>query len=286
MPILSLCSPSARSGLRPNFCLLTSLLLLLSACTHAPVASPPIDERLLEEKVLQVIRKNPAEILKTLTQFQQDQVVAQQKAAESAQRALIAQLDLPSLVGDSPTLGNSKRQILLFEFSDFQCPYCASAADTLRKFIEKHHAEVTLVYKHLPLTDIHPEAERAARAAWAAGRQGKFWEYHNALFAQQRDLKEATYGAIATKLALDLKKFDTDRRGEAAGTSIQRDLALGSQLQISGTPFFLMQGEPFAGALPLEALEEIFQRVKDKPNVPPAALSSPKAIAARESANR
>lgn len=252
---------------------LSLIFLLLGACAQTPIQPPPLDEKLIEMKVLQVIRENSGQVLATLAQYQQEQATAQQKAADDAQRAQISKLDLPTLVGDSPTLGDPRQKLLLFEFSDFQCPFCASASATLKKFIEKHDDEVTLVYKHLPLTDIHPEAERAARAAWAAGRQSKFWEYHDALFAQQRELREATYGSIATKLGLDEKKFDSDRRSDAAGTSIQRDLALGTQLQISGTPFFLMQDEPFAGALPLSALEEILQRVKNRYQRRAAALS-------------
>ncbi len=254
----------------PRTLLVAILCLFVGACTQAPLAPPPLDVNLIQSQVLKVIRENPQLIVETLTQYQQEQAAAQQKAADDALRAQIAQLDLPALIGDSPTLGNPARKVLLFELSDFQCPYCGRAADTLRKFVEKHRDEVTLIYKHLPLTEMHPEAERAARAAWAAGRQGKFWEYHDALFAQQQNLSEKTYGAIATALRLDLKKFNADRRSDAAEISLRRDLALASKLKISGTPAFLMQHEPFAGALPLEALEEILQRVKSQPNVPAA----------------
>lgn len=247
--------------------LLPALLgLLVGACTQAPLAPHPLDENLIRNQVLKVIRENPQLIAETLTEYQQNRAAAQQKAANDALRAQISQLDLEALIGDSPTLGNRARKVLLFEFSDFQCPYCGHAADTIRKFVEKHR-EVTLVYKHLPLTEMHPEAERAARAAWAAGRQEKFWQYHDALFAQQQNLSEKTYRAIATALGLDLKRFNADRRSDAAEISLQRDLALASKLEISGTPSFLMQHEPFAGALPLEALEEILQRVKSQSNI-------------------
>lgn len=150
------------------------------------------------------------------------------------------------------------------------------ASETLRQFIEKHGAEVTLVYKHLPLTDIHPESERAARAAWAAGRQGKFWEYHDALFANQRNLNEAKYIELATRLSLDPRKFDDDRGSDAATIALQRDLALAAQLQIGGTPFFLFQGEPLAGALPLEALEQVLLAVKGERGTSEGPLGSPR----------
>ena len=93
-----------------------------------------------------------------------------------------------SAIGDSPSTGSASQQIVLLEFSDFQCPFCARAHDTVKQFMAKNQDKVTLAYKHFPLTSIHPQAMPAAKAAWAAQQQGKFWEYYSALFEGQKQL--------------------------------------------------------------------------------------------------
>jgi len=98
---------------------------------------------------------------------------------------------------------------------------------------------VELVYKHLPLVDIHPESLSAAKASWAALQQGKFWEFHNALFERQGDLNEQAYQKIATQLKLNLERFDRDRNSFAATEAIAQDMQLASNLEIGGTPSFL-----------------------------------------------
>ncbi|MEB3337245.1 MAG: thioredoxin domain-containing protein, partial [Leptolyngbyaceae bacterium] len=166
------------------------------------------------------------------------------------------------IIGQSPTLGSAAQKIVLVEFSDFQCPFCARASGILKEFMTRHGDEVTLTYKHLPLVSIHPEAMPAAKASWAAAQQGKFWEYHDALFAQQEQLGEALYLATAQALKLNLDKFNRDRKSEAANAAIQQDLAIAEKLGIEGTPFFIMNGETFSGAVPLSELEKILAKVR------------------------
>jgi protein-disulfide isomerase len=98
---------------------------------------------------------------------------------------------------------------------------------------------VDLVYKHLPLTNIHPEALPAAKASWAALQQGKFWEFHNALFERQGNLNEQTYPEIAAQLKLNLGEFDRDRNSFAATEAIAQDIKLADNLKIEGTPSFI-----------------------------------------------
>jgi protein-disulfide isomerase len=150
---------------------------------------------------------------------------------------------------------------VLLEFSDFQCPYCAKAHQTLKQIMGTHQRQVTLVYKHFPLTSIHSEAMPAAKASWAAGQQGKFWQYHDALFAQQDNLGEALYVGTAKKLNLDLEQFNRDRSGDAASTAIEQDRVLAESLGIRGTPFFAINGEAFSGAVSLSEMETVLARV-------------------------
>jgi protein-disulfide isomerase len=128
--------------------------------------------------------------------------------------------------------------------------------------MEKHQDRVTLVYKHFPLTQIHPEALPAAQAAWAAHKQGKFWEYHDALFANQKQLGAAFYLATAQALKLDIAKFNADRK--AASQSIDRDVALGTQMGVGGTPAFIINGEFATGVVSVEDLEKLLAKVQKK----------------------
>jgi protein-disulfide isomerase len=114
----------------------------------------------------------------------------------------------------------------------------------------------------LPLTSIHPQALPAAKAAWAAQQQGKFWPFHNALFENQSQLGEEFYKATAQSLGLDLARFDRDRASKAAEAAINQDLELAEKLAIEGTPFFVLNGEAIPGAVELSDLEEAVARAK------------------------
>lgn len=214
----------------------------------------------LREQVLQIIRENPEAILESVRAYQQKQQDQQKQSRQSVLQQM--QANPKATIGQSPTLGAKNGKILLVEFSDFQCPYCAKAHETLKEFMAKHGDSVTLVYKHLPLTSIHPNALPAAKAAWAAGQQGKFWPFHNALFENQSQLGEDFYRATAKSLGLDGAKFDRDRASKAAEAAINQDLELAEKLGIDGTPFFVMNGEAFAGAVDLSDLEGAIARVK------------------------
>jgi len=243
-------------------------LVVIAGCVRQPPASAAVDYR---AEVLKVVRENPQAVLDILSEHQQQRAVELQTAEEKRVLDRIAELDLQQLVGDSPVRGNPGRKLLMFEFSDFQCPFCARASETVRSFVDRHADEVTLVYKHLPLSDIHPEAQNAARAAYAANKQHKFWEYHDALFARQQELSAQTYREIAKSLHLDLKKFESDQNSPDSLARVLQDSALGQSLGIGGTPAFLLGREPFSGALPLSAMEEILARAKQNGSNSPAA---------------
>lgn len=225
----------------------------------APAYSAEVNPQ-LKEQVLQIIRENPEVILEAVQAYQQ----AQQAKAQQARQAVLQQLaaNPKPAIGTSPVTGAAKGQLILFEFSDFQCPYCAKAHETLKAFLAKHGDRVTLVYKHLPLTSIHAEAMPAAKAAWAAGQQGKFWEFHDALFTNQEQLSEAFYQATAKTLGLDQAKFDRDRASQAAAAAIARDMQLADALRIDGTPFFVINGEAIPGVPELADLEAVLNRAE------------------------
>lgn len=235
------------------------LLLCLALLTWAlPAQAAPQVSPQLEEQVLQIIRNHPEVILESVQAYEQKQQAQLQQVRQAFLKAL--ETNPKAVIRQSPTTGASDSNIVLVEFSDFQCPYCAEAHKTIKQFMAKHGNEVTLVYKHFPLTSIHPEAMPAAKASWAAGQQGKFWEYHDALFSQQDKLGEEFYLATAKNLNLDLEKFNRDRKNAEA--AIQEDIRLAETLGLQGTPFLVMNSEAFNGAVQLSDLEQALERVK------------------------
>lgn len=230
-------------------------LLTLSSCSNN-FANP--DQ--LEAQVLTIIRNNPEAILQSLQAYQQEK---QQELAQS-RRAFLQQMSTEpaSIIGNSPTTGVAENNIVLLEFSDFQCPFCAQANQSVKQFMDKHSDQVTLVYKHLPLSQIHPEAIPAAKAAWAAFQQGKFWEYEDALFEQQDNLDEDLYVAIAQNLNLDLEQFNRDRISVGAEAAIRDDLKLAQSLALKGTPFFMLNTKVLQVPLNLSEMESILAQVR------------------------
>lgn len=224
--------------LRVLLCGVVGLPVLLSWVAPGLAAQPSASADPFEERVLEVIRKHPSAILEALERYEQQK---QQEQSEK-QAALIRQLfPVPQqIIGASPVLGE-QGGILLVEFSDFQCPYCAQAHRTLKTLLAQQGKSLKLVYKHFPLSQIHPQALPAARAAWAAGRQGKFWPFHDALFSNQSKLGEEFYQETAKTLGLNLETFNSDRKGEASLQAIQKDLDLAERLALQGTPTFLLQ---------------------------------------------
>lgn len=209
----------------------------------------------LETQVLEIIRKNPGIVREAL---QAEELQKQQKQQEVKQRfKQETQKNPSSVVGNSPVKGAKDQKLLLIEFADFQCPYCAEAHKILKQFMERNQDKVTLVYKHYPLTAIHPEAIASAKAAWAAQKQGKFWQYHDALFERQAELGEKLYLEIAKNLQLDLAQFNQHRNSKEFATVLDQDYQMAEMLGIQGTPFFFINGETVSGAVPLPDLEKL-----------------------------
>jgi protein-disulfide isomerase len=138
--------------------------------------------------------------------------------------------------------GNTRAPIAIIEYSDFQCPYCATfARETLPKLREKYVSpgKVLMAFRHFPLSGIHQLAERAAETAECAGRQGKFWEMHDQLFSKQKELGDLQMLKMAQQIHLDPTQFDRCLRGEATAR-VSQDSDSAKALGISGTPSFLI----------------------------------------------
>jgi protein-disulfide isomerase len=147
-------------------------------------------------------------------------------------------------VADSPSKGPATAPVTIVAWSDFECPACARMMPILDEIAAKHANQVRLVHKFYPLSK-HPNAHKAALAAWAAQRQGKYWEYEKKIFADQTRVTEGDLVAHARELGLDLKKFDADRASDAAEKAVARDKAAADASGLSGTPHVMINGRRF-----------------------------------------
>ncbi len=233
-------------------------LLLIIGLTWIPIISVPsaqaVVEPELEKTVLDIIRQHPEVLIESVQAYQKQQQEQQQKFIQSFVSELRSHPQ--TIIADSPSTGSRSQKTVLLEFSDFQCPFCGKASETVEQFMANHGDEVTLVYKHFPLISIHPQALSAAKASWAAQQQGKFWPYYDALFEQQDSLGEDFYIELAESLDLDLEQFERDRNSRSADLAIQKDMELAETIGIQGTPLFVLNGQVFSGAIPLSTLEK------------------------------
>jgi len=152
--------------------------------------------------------------------------------------------------------GNPKAPVMIVEFSDYQCPYCRQVEPVLKELLAKYGDKVSLAYRDLPLRQIHPQAQIAAEASRCAEEQGKFWEYHDQLFASSK-LDHDSLLDFARTLKLDDKQFDSCLTAEKYKTEIDQDLREGMQAGITGTPGFFINEVAFSGAQPQEAFAKI-----------------------------
>lgn len=147
----------------------------------------------------------------------------------------------------APSLGPRDALVTIVEFSDFQCPFCRSSQSVIKEVLQNYKAEVRLVFKHLPL-ESHSQAFSSAQAAFCAGEQGAFWQYHEALFTSE-DLSPEALDKLATNIHLDLSKFGQCLKSELARATIQNDLDEAKRFAIDSTPTFVINGKLFRGAL-------------------------------------
>ena len=152
-------------------------------------------------------------------------------------------------IAGAPSMGPEDAAVTLIEFSDFQCPFCGRVNPTLDQIRETYGEDVRLVFKHLPLR-IHPQAPLAHAAAEAAKSQGQFWEMHDLIFANQRQLTEEKFIEYAGQLDLNVEQFKLDMASEAVKKRVAADTVEASQLGVTGTPGFFINGRFVSGAKP------------------------------------
>lgn len=157
-----------------------------------------------------------------------------------------------------PVRGEASAPVEIVEFSDFLCPFCKSVQPTLKELLGRYPGSLRLVFKQMPL-DIHAQARLAATASLCAAEAGKFWEYHDSLFAAQDDISRDKLIALAGKAGIDGARFGACLDSPAAAQKLEQDIADAHALAVEGTPRFLINGRLVDGAQPLSAFVSVVE---------------------------
>jgi protein-disulfide isomerase len=233
----------------------TAAALLAAACVAplAPAAaqqSAP-DKSAIEQIVKDYLLAHPEVIVESLNAFQRKQEAAE---VEAQRNALVSRQDELFKNPASPVLGNPKGDVTLVEFFDYQCGYCKSVHDDVRRLIDSD-TKVRLVYKEFPI--LGPASITASRAALAAQRQGKYDALHVALMENRGQLDDDKIFRIAGSVGLNLDQLKKDMQAPEIDDALQRNLRLASELNIRGTPAFVVGDQIIPGAVSLDKLKEL-----------------------------
>jgi protein-disulfide isomerase len=182
----------------------------------------------------------------------------EQLKKEMGVEILLAPYEPPKVAVDAtgPSKGPQNAPITIVEFSDFECPYCVRAEETVKQVLEAYPDKIRLVYRDYPLP-MHAKAPKAAEAAHCAGDQGKYWEMHDKLFANAQKLEVADLKAHAREVGLDGGKFDQCLDSSEKAKVVEAHKKAGEEAGVSGTPAFFINGRPLSGAQPLEAFKTV-----------------------------
>jgi protein-disulfide isomerase len=176
----------------------------------------------------------------------------------AAEQPEVRRYDIP--VGNSYAIGPADAPITIVEFSDYQCPFCRRWHDEVYEpLLAAYPGKIRLVYRHFPLTSIHPDAMSAAEAAMCAGEQDAFWPFHEKLFSSEL-LGNTTYVQYAQDLGLHMANFEACLGDHKYQTAIQEDTDFAINLGIRSTPTFFINGLALVGAQPLEVFRQVIDQ--------------------------
>lgn len=157
--------------------------------------------------------------------------------------------------------GPEGARVTLLEYGDYECIYCGRAEDTVRALLEMFDDELTYVWRHLPLQDVHPRAQLASEAAEAAAAQGRFWEMHDLMIDHQHDIEIRDLRNYAEQIGLDLDRFWDDLRSRDFAERVAEDVESADESLVTGTPSFFINGRRHEGSYDIETLTEKVRKI-------------------------
>lgn len=159
--------------------------------------------------------------------------------------------------------GEKNAPVTIIEYSDYQCPYCSRFHDTMKQVMQAYPKQVRWIFRHFPLS-FHPFAKKAAMAAECANDQNKFWEYTDAIYANQNNLSDAMISQTATDLGLNADKFESCLSSNKYAAKVDADLAQGQKYGVQGTPGGFINGTTIPGAVPFSQIDTMIKAALNK----------------------
>jgi protein-disulfide isomerase len=170
-------------------------------------------------------------------------------------------------IGNAPVMGPKNAPITIVAFSDFECPFCGRVIPTLKQLEQDYKGKIRVAFKNSPLP-FHANAKPAALAALAANEQGKFWEMHDKLFANQKALDRASLEKYAQEIGLNMNQFKAALDSNKFEAQLNADMAESSRVGVNGTPSFFINGRSVVGAQPVDAFKRVIdEELKKKGSV-------------------
>ena len=241
------------------------LLLLAGPLGHAPSlaaeAQAPLSgaqEEAIKKLVKKYLIEHPEIIVEAMERLR---ALREKKQKEAVKAALVAKRQ--EIYGDehSPTAGNTKGDVTIVEFFDYQCGYCKGVVDRLMKTI-KADGKIKMIFKEFPI--LGPQSVFASRAALAAKKQGKYFEFHNAMMKLKGQVTQVSVFAVAKSVGIDTKQLAKDMRDPAIEKALRANFALARSLHINGTPAFIIGDQLVPGAVNQQMLESYIEQARKK----------------------
>jgi len=164
----------------------------------------------------------------------------------------------PAVSNTDHAQGNLEADLVIVEYGDYQCPYCGAAYPILKELMKEYGSQVKFVFRNFPLSEMHRYARIAAIAAEVANLQGKFWEMHDAIYENQRDLNENLLMKLAEQLELNIPQFEKDLKNTELSEKVDSDFESGIVSGVNGTPSFFVNGKKFDGGA-----EDLFELLRE-----------------------
>jgi protein-disulfide isomerase len=214
------------------------------------VGGSPLEQ--IAEKIQQALEQQRREEAKA-------RYVARLRAATGVTVLLTPPREAIEIAENEPSAGPANAPVQIVMYSDFQCPFCARVGPTLNKVQQRYGDRVRVVFRDFPLNSIHPRATAAAVAARCAHEQGRFWAYHDRLFASANRLEDRDFTEYATDLGLDVPRFTACVQDNRPAATVTGSVKSGERLGVSATPAFFINGRFLPGAQPFEAFQRVIE---------------------------
>ena len=231
-------------------------LLLNPGVRESAMAAGETSQDQLDQRIHDYILAHPEVLMEALQRLEE----RQREADAAALRAVLSQrADDIFRDGQSPVGGNPHGDVTMVEFFDYNCPYCRQVAPTIEQAMADD-PKLRIVYKEFPI--LGPDSVFAAEAALAAARQGKYLEFHKALYGSRTRVTEAAVLKIAAETGLDVPRMQTDMNRPEIQTLIERNTELAQALRITGTPGFVVGDQIFPGATDLATMKKLIEQAR------------------------